>query len=409
MPERSNLAPYREVELTWSPEMAAFGSRAARRKFTYRAYVPGLLAEREWSIPADLSSAMTLTEHACRALEAHSEEVGLDTVARQLLRADSVASSRIEGLVISNRRLARASATPRADLTAQAVLANVRAVEAAYEWARGDEPFSVRTLQMVHRTLFAGTFDERLGGALRDSQNWIGGEASSPRTAEFVPPPSEEVPSLLEDLCEFCDRQDLPVLLQAAIAHAQFETIHPFMDGNGRAGRALVGMIMLRRRVLNRVVPPVSLVLAGEAARYVKGLTSYRYGGDPFDWPYMFTDVVARAARVSEELAGKVRDLQRRWRSRAGNPRSDSAASRLIAALPAHPVLTLSTACEVTGLSDEACRKALNALQAAGVLAETTSGKRNRVWESVGLFDILDRLERETGGEGRAPVPTRKR
>ena len=269
MPERSNLAPYREVELTWSPEMAAFGSRAARRKFTYRAYVPGLLAEREWSIPADLSSAMTLTEHACRALEAHSEEVGLDTVARQLLRADSVASSRIEGLVISNRRLARASATPRADLTAQAVLANVRAVEAAYEWARGDEPFSVHTLQMVHRTLFAGTFDERLGGALRDRQNWIGGEASSPRTAEFVPPPSEEVPSLLEDLCAFCDRQDLPVLLQAAVAHAQFETIHPFMDGNGRAGRALIGMIMLRRRVLNRVVPPVSLVLAGVASRYV--------------------------------------------------------------------------------------------------------------------------------------------
>lgn len=406
MSELSNDKRYREVELTWLPEMAAFGSRAARRRFTYRAYVPDPIARSDWRIPSDLSNEMTRAEHACRALEAHSQEIGLDTLARQLLRADSVASSRIEGLVISNRRLARASAARRADLTAQAVLANVAAVEAAYEWARGDEPFSVHVLQAVHRTLFAGTIDEPLGGALRERQNWIGGEASSPRTAEFVPPPWQEVPSLLADLSAFCDRDDLPVLLQAAIAHGQFETIHPFMDGNGRAGRALIGMIMLRRRVLDRVVPPVSLVLAGEAARYVKGLTSHRYG-DPLDWPRFFTDVVIRAADSSENLAAAVRALQRHWRESAGSPRSDSAASRLIAALPAYPVLTLPVACEVTGASDEACRKALNALQAAGVLRETTSGRRNRVWESVGLFDVLDRLERSVGGQARAPAPTR--
>jgi Fic family protein len=397
--------PYREVELTWSPEMAAFGTRAARKTFTYRAYVPGLLSEREWLVPADLSNAMALAERACRELEDHTAEIGLDTVARQLLRADSVASSRIEGLIISNRRLARAGATPRHDLTAQSVLANVRAVEAAYEWARGDEPFSVQTLQMVHRTLFAGTLDERLGGVLRDRQNWIGGEVSSPRTADFVPAPWEDVPLLLEDLSAFCNREDLPVLLQAAVAHAQYETIHPFMDGNGRSGRALIGMIMLRRRALSRVVPPVSLVLAGEAATYVKGLTSYRYI-DWLDWLDLFTGVVARAALASERLASEVRELQLRWRARAGNPRSDSAASRLIAALPAYPVLTLASARQVTGLSDEACRNALNALQTAGVLREATAGKRNRVWESVGLFDILDRLERETGAEGRAPAPT---
>lgn len=97
------------------------------------------------------------------------------------------------------------------------------------------------------------------------------------------------------------------------------------------------------------------------------------------------------------------------WRESAGSPRADSAASRLIAALPAYPVLSLPAACEVTGLSDGACRKALNALQAAGVLRETTSGRRNRVWESVGLSDILDRLERASGGQARAPAPTKGR
>jgi Fic family protein len=260
---------------------------------------------------------------------------------------------------------------------------------------------------MVHRTLFAGTLHEPIGGVLRDRQNWIGGEVSSPRTAEFVPPPWEEVPLLLQDLSAFCDREDLPALMQAAIAHAQYETIHPFMDGNGRSGRALIGMIMLRRRALSRVVPPVSLVLAGKAADYIKGLTSYRYTGW-LDWLDWFTGVVAIAAHRSERLASDVRGLQVRWRALAGNPRANSATSRLIAALPAYPVLTLASAGQVTGLSDEACRNALNALQTDGVLRETTAGKRNRVWESVGLFDILDKLERETGAEGRAPAPTLK-
>ena len=407
MSDQAKVTPYREVELTWSPDMAAFGTRASRKQFSYRAYVPGLLAERDWLIPADLSNAMALAERTCRGLEDHSEEVGLDTVARQLLRADSVASSRIEGLIISNRRLARAGAMPRHDLTAQSVLANVRAVETAYGWARGDDPFSVSALQMVHQTLFAGTIDESIGGVLRDRQNWIGGEVSSPRTAEFVPAPWQEVPSLLEDLSAFCNRNDLPALMQAAIAHAQYETIHPFMDGNGRSGRALIGMILLRRRALSAVVPPVSLVLAGQAADYVKGLTSYRYAGW-LDWLYWFTGIVVTATRRSEQLASDVCELQTRWRKLAGNPRANSAASRLISALPAYPVLTLATASQVTGLSDEASRAALNALQAAGVLREVTAAKRNRIWESVGLFDILDKLERETGAVGRAPAPTLK-
>jgi Fic family protein len=406
MPKQSK-AGYREVELTWSPELASFGTRASRRRFTYRAYVPDPLAEREWLVPADLSNAMALVERSCRALEDQAAQIGLDTVARQLLRADSIASSRIEGLILSNRRLARADATAKPDLTAQAVLANVRSVENAYEWAHGDEPFSTDVLRAVHRHLFEGTFDEPLGGMLRGRQNWIGGEASSPRTAEFVPPPWQDVEPLLDDLAIFCNRGDVPALLQAAVAHAQFETIHPFMDGNGRAGRALIGMVLLRRGVLDRVVPPVSLVLAGEAATYVQGLTSYRYSSWR-DWVAVFTDAVSRAAGASEQLAVRVGELQRRWRGRAGEPRAGSAASRLIDALPAYPVLTLASAVRVTGLSDEACRNALNALETAGVLRETTAGRRNRVWESVGLFELLDTLEREAGAQGRAPALTRR-
>src|SRR2546425_774920 len=92
----------------------------------------------------------------------------------------------------------------------------------------------------VHRVLFAGTRDEQLGGLLREEQNWIGGAASNPRSAEFIPPPHELVPELIDDLCAFCNREDVPAVIQAAIAHSQFETIHPFHDGNGRVDRALI-------------------------------------------------------------------------------------------------------------------------------------------------------------------------
>jgi Fic family protein len=211
--------------------------------------------------------------------------------------------------------------------------------------------------------------------------------------------------SLLEDLAAFCNRDDLPPVLQAAVAHAQYETIHPFMDGNGRAGRALIGMILIRRGVANDVLPPISLILAGDADSYVRGLTSYRYTSGN-DWIDFFSGALIHATNSSELLAQQVAELKERWLEAAGRPRARSAPRRLIEAIPTHPVLTLVTAQSITGLSDEACRRALNRLEQSGVLRETTAGKRNRVWESVGLFDLLDRLEREAGDGRRAPART---
>lgn len=406
MPFEPNLTRHRIVTCEWSPDLASGGPRAARRPTSFDAYVPDPIADRDWSVSATLGEILAVAERRCNDLEGHAAQVGLDTVARQLLRSESVASSRIEGHVLSNRRLAKAAVVPLHDVTAQSVIGNVAAVERAYEWARGAAPFEPGTFADVHRVLFAGTRDEPMGGVIRTRQNWIGGDASSPANAEFVPPPAEDVPRLVADLAEFCNRTDLPPVLQAALAHAHFETIHPFMDGNGRAGRALIGMVLIRRGVCRSVVPPVSLVLAGRADRYVRGLTSYRLA-DPADWFAFFADAVAASAGASEDLAARVRDLQERWLSDAGTPRAGSAPRRLIQALPAHPVLTLATAMAITGLSDEACRNALNRLTDAGILHETTAGKRNRVWESNGLFGLLDALERELGDPNRAPRATR--
>ena len=327
-----------EIERLWEPA-TGLGGRRSRKPGHYTAFVPAEIADHDWTLDSATAEALAEAERRCRDLEAHSGSVGLDTVARQLLRSEAVASSRIEGLLLSHRRLAKAAAAPDSDVNAYSVLGNVAAIEAAYEIARTDEPFSAEVFKRIHRRLFEGTRDEALGGIARERQNWIGGDATSPLNAEFVPPPETEVERLLDDLAAFCNRLDLPPVLQAAVAHAQYETIHPFMDGNGRAGRALIGMVLIRRGISEHVLPPVSLVLAGHADAYVQGLTSYRFG-DQQDWFDLFAGVTTRAADASERLADRVRQLQEGWLELAGGPRAGSAPRKLIESLPAQPVLT---------------------------------------------------------------------
>jgi Fic family protein len=308
--------------------------------------------------------------------------------------------------VLSHRRLARAAFSPDHDLNAQSVLGNIAALERGIALAGDGDDLTPEHILEVHRELFAGTRDEHLGGVLRIEQNWIGGDASSPRNAEFIPPPPEYVRPLLDDLCDFLNRDDLPAVIQAAIAHVQFETIHPFADGNGRVGRALVLVVLNRRHVATRYFPPVSLVLAASADRYIAGLTSWRLDAGSEDWLLLFSDAVWRAATGARDFAEAVAGLQRDWIERAGNPRSGSAPLRLIEILPSRPVIDVQTAAGLLDISGEAARLAILRLENAGVLRQFTLGRRNRAWETVGLFDLLDRFERELGPGSRAPHPT---
>ncbi len=361
----------------------------------------------DFLLGSHIAAAAANAEQACRELNPlPPARAHLEALARQLLRAESVASSRIEGLVLSHRRLAKAAFSADArDFTAQSVLANIRALEQAVALATEVDEFEREHLLEVHRLLFEGTRDERLGGLVREEQNWIGGGASSPRTAEFIPPPPELVPELLDDLCTFCNREDIPAVIQAAIAHAQFETIHPFHDGNGRVGRALILTILRRRGIAPRYLPPVSLALAGEADRYVGGLTSWR-NGDEEDWYTVFVDAVYRASTGARAFAGRVAELQGRWIEQAGNPRRNSGPLRLIERLPSQPIINVKTATRLLGGTEERARIAILRLERAGVLRQTAVSKRNRAWECVGLFDLLDRFERELGPAERAPRPT---
>lgn len=399
---------YHEVTCRWPSDPTALGGRRARRAFTYTAYVPDPVRDLDPPLPASLLALIDDAEAACAALDEDiPASLNLETIARQLLRAESVASSRIEGLVVSHRRLAKADfAGGETDVTAQFVLQNIRGLEHGLALAEEAKRSTGETIREVHREMFVGTRDEHLAGVVRTAQNWIGGEATSPANAEFVPPPPEEVPALLDDLGQFLNRDDLPPAIQAAIAHVQFETIHPFADGNGRVGRALIHVVLRRRGLVERFLPPVSLALAADPAAYVRGLTSFRYD-NPDDWYEHFSQALLTAARASREFARRVTALQTSWYEQAGRPRRDSATASLIEALPAHPVVNLRAGMAITGASDEAVLRALTRLERAGVIRQTTIGRRNRAFESVGLFALMDDLERSIGPAERTPAQRR--
>jgi Fic family protein len=353
---------------------------------------------------ADVADA----ERRVAALNASGQPlVSLEALACLLLRAEAVASSFIEGLRINVRRLAKADIVERSgiedrDVTAHAVLGNIRAMESALGLA-GRATVTVADILDVHRRLLAGTADERFGGQVRTTQNWVGGTGMTPCTADYVPPPAEEVPALLSDLCDYISGDDHPALVQAALAHVQFETIHPFADGNGRTGRALIHLILCRRGLAPRFVPPISLVLASHSDVYVAALTRYRYTG-PADSAEAqeamgasidrFAADTARACSDASEFARDLDALEAAWRTRLGRVRAGSSVDLLLRALPSVPVLNVAVAAELTGRSVQRANDAVNELAEAGVLKQTTIGRRNRAFEVPELVHALTGFER---------------
>jgi Fic family protein len=396
-------------KLRWPGDASAGLSRRDGQGCEYEAYGPDPLASRPLTLAGSTAADVTDAERDIARLNSEvSALADSEAIARLLVRAEAVASSRIEGLEIGGRRLLKAELARgldggRPDMTATEVLNNIEAMH----WAVGtlaERPrLTVDDLLSVHERLLAGTPIERYGGKLRGVQNWIGGSSFNPCAAAFVPPPQELVPELMEDLCAFCNQDMLPAVVQAAVAHAQFETIHPFVDGNGRTGRALIHVILRRRGLAPRIVPPVSLVLATWAGDYVDGLTRTRYRGSPDGqeavegantWISLFAGACQRAVADAEAYEARVRELRDAWRRRLGSLRKHSAIELLLGALPGAPMMTVQSAAALIGRSQQAVNDAIPRLVQAGVLKQTTVGRRNRAFEATELIDSFTALER---------------
>jgi Fic family protein len=254
-------------------------------------------------------------------------------------------------------------------------------------------PFDVADLEDIHRTLLRFTADAAIAGIVRTGQNWIGGNDFNPIAASYVPPPPEYLRPLLEDLCSFINRDDLAPVAQAAIAHAQFETIHPFADGNARAGRALIYTVLRRRDEIINYLPPISLILAAEPKGYINGLTDYRQGAVSL-WSARFAQATTRAAREAERVKpGGLAFLDGRGQT-LGQPRRDAAVRQLVSVLPEQPVIDVAVAQRLTGKSHVAIGKALQQLEGAGIINRLNERKWGRVWECDQLLSLVDSFER---------------
>ncbi len=369
-----------------------------RRACEYEAFVPDPLADFSISLPGDVSTVVSEAETAITRLNS-KDDPALAPLARLLLRTESVASSKVEGMQVDARTLARAEVAQdtgrRVGPNAAEVLANIDAMQLAIEHASATQSIVPEDLAAIHRVLLEPAPNRAIAGHFRDKQNWIGGNDYNPCGADFVPPPPEGVPTLINDLCNFCNKDVLPPLVQSAIAHAQFETIHPFEDGNGRVGRALVQVLLRRRGLAPAFVPPISVVLARNKSRYIRGLTLFREDRVA-EWLGIFASAAAQAATLAVRYADRVAELQDRWRKQlreATSPRADSAAWAIIDVLPAYPVLTVAVAVTATKRTKPAANHAIQELVNAGVLKPVSESKRNRAWEAAGLLDLIVQLE----------------
>jgi len=385
------------------PDLSAPGGRRARQTFRYRAYVPDRLDAGELTFNAATAADIADAEAAIAVANHGQHLVAMETLARLLLRSESVASSRIEGLECSQRRLAEAAFAPEhADETARQVLANVDTMRQAVDLGSAGHEFTVDDIRGMHELLMrADRATGRFAGEFRTQQNWIGGRGDSPRHAAYVPPPPEHVEPLMRDLVAFINREDLPTLAQAALAHAQFETIHPFIDGNGRVGRCLIHAVLARRQLASRILVPVSLVLAAYGELYVQGLVDFREGRAD-QWCGTFASAarlaIDGAARFEEELATMIA----RWRLES-EARPGSHLWRACEQTTVTPVFTVAALRDALNCSNTAATEAIERLEKIGIVAQVSLGKRNRVYINRAVLRLLDDFERDllTDAEGK--------
>jgi len=373
-----------------------------QRACGYDAFIPDELMGLRLRLDGSVAGIVSQAEHAIRALN-NVAGPALAPLARFLLRTESIASSKVEGLQLGVRELARAEAKAEfgmnASQTAREILANIDAMVLAVEEAAVVERFGVAEISAIHQRLMASTDkkdNERVAGRIRTQQNWIGGNDHNPCGADFVPPPPEDVARLLDDLCEAINDERLSPLVQAALVHAQFETIHPFDDGNGRTGRALIHVVFKRRGLAPKYLPPISVALAAAKDRYIAGLTGFR-GDGAEAWIEHFAGATVRSTQLAESYLQTVAALSEDWRARLAAspaaPRADAAAWAVIEILPAHPIVTAPVATAVTGRARAAIYQAFDQLETAGILVPLSESRRNRGWEASGLLDLIAGLE----------------
>lgn len=372
--------------LAWErdPDDMAMLSKSARRKIgsTYAAAVPLRIAERDVVVPQGLSTRIADLSARLARFDEMQVRRGYDLPAL-LLRSESAASSQIEHLTSSVRNVALAELSDDAPRNAREIVGNVAAMRTALA---GPGEVTVDAMLDTHRALMSAG-GRAFGGCLREEQVWIGGTPYSPHGALFVPPCASRVPGCLDDLAAFAQRCDLDPIVKAAVFHAQFETIHPFVDGNGRTGRALLHRA-LRDELLRHATLPLSTGLLHSVDAYMDALTAYQQG-DPLPCIERLVEALELALAVGGRAARRIDAVLESWREGVSE-RAGSSIYRLPAVLVEQPVVNTAYVAERLGITPRAAQALVNRACEYGMLRATGNRRRGTFYQADALIDVLE-------------------
>jgi Fic family protein len=362
-----------------------------------RAFVPHALLPTE---PVLVDSVWaTHNAAAVMALQRLSAVAGLvpsvDWLLYSAIRQEALMTSQIEGT--------QATLVDLFDEEAGIAISNTEDVEEvtnylqAFQWVQTQLrtpqglPISVRLLSEAHRRLLDGVRGSgKQPGELRKSQNWIGG--TRPGNAVFVPPPADQVPALLGDLERFihAEQTNLPALVRVALVHAQFETIHPYLDGNGRIGRLLIAALLEHWQLLPEPLMYLSGYLKQHQSEYYRRLSAIRIDGDWEGWVQFFLEAVQNAAAQSERAVVALASLVANDRRRLlAHPRANAVSYRLFELLPTMPRLSVDRVCEAVQTTFPTANTAIKLLEELGILTELTGQKKNRTFSYAAYIQLL--------------------
>jgi Fic family protein len=369
----------------WRPSERAFGSRRQQmlHRGAYHSAVVAHIANKSVELRPEILSEL---EDALLALARFDSEIGsmVAPFSSMLLRSEAASSSQIENLTSSPSSVLRAEFGLGETANSALILSNQAALKSALE---ASENLTVESLLKMHSALMASA-DPLNAGQLREQPVWISGSSIGPHLADYVAPNYASVKPLMSDLVEFCERTDIPALAQIAIAHSQFETIHPFIDGNGRTGRALVQALLNRMQITKTVMVPVSAGLLKNTDTYFAALTAYRAGNlEPII--RAFINAVFAAVENGRQLTQQLQAARMRWQA-AVQTRSDSAASKLLDNLLEQPVITVKSVQDLLNVTPATATNAIEQLCSLGVLAQIGNNKRNRIWQAPEIIEALD-------------------
>jgi Fic family protein len=393
-----------------APDLRTRAGREIRQPEGYQAYIPAPLPpDPPLRFDSQLATVLAGAGTAVGRLDGVAATLpNPDLFVAMYVRREAVLSSQIEGTQstlddVLVFEIDSGRSTLPGDI--EEVVNYVNAMN--YGLARLQSlPLSLRLLREIHGKLLAGSRGSgKAPGEFRYSQNWIGG---GPRLADatFIPPPPHEMRTALGNLERFLhDPGGLDPLIVCALAHAQFETIHPFLDGNGRVGRLLVTFLLCHAGVLRRPVLYLSHYFKQHRGTYYDRLMAVRYEGDWEGWLRFFLTGVAEVAREAEQTARQIIELRERLRDTAQSTDMSLNTLRLLDHLFQQPVINVKEAQRRLGVSFPAANGMINDLQKAGVLTEVTGGRRNRMFRFGPYLDLFSDVG-QADGDSTEPQPT---